>query len=208
MEHNPYAAPSAPLDPVVGAPGVPVRVGFGPRFGAALIDAVVVWALGMLLSGLVAGIFPDYVQEVIHRSQAKMDPKVAQQMAFMVGFMQSMARWAAGAIFVGVLYGLIEGFTGRALGKLLLGLRIADADGRAASIPRLLGRMAIKQSGQLLGLVAMVTGVYAIAQVSQAPGWVILIGFLLVLGKKRQSLHDMATKTAVYRNTDVILPGR
>jgi uncharacterized RDD family membrane protein YckC len=205
MENNPYAAPNAPLEPVVNAGGGPLRVGFGPRLGAAIIDLIVVAALGVAIGGMVASMFPEYLAEVIARQTAKTDPKVAAQMAAMGGFFQAIAKYSAGAVVAGALYGLIEAFTGRSLGKLLLGLRIADASGRVASLGRLMGRWAVKQSGNLMALLAMITGVYLISQISQVPSWAIFIGFLLVLGKKRMALHDMAAQTAVYRNSDVIL---
>jgi uncharacterized RDD family membrane protein YckC len=205
MDSNPYAAPNAPLDPVVNPGGGPLRVGFGPRFGAALIDLVVVAALGVVIGGAVASMFPDYLAEVIARQTAKTDPKVAEQMKAMGGFFQAIARFSAGAAVAGALYGLIEAFSGRSLGKLLLGLRIADTNGKVATLGRLMGRWAVKQSGSLMALLAMVTGVYLIAQIAQVPSWAVSIGFLLVLGKKRMALHDMAAQTAVYRNSDVIL---
>ena len=206
METNPYAAPNAPLDPMVGAPGAPARVGFGARFGAAIIDSIVVALLGLALASTVGSLFPGYLAEVLSHQQAKVNanPAMAKQMEAMASMMQFITRWSAAVALAGLLYGLIEGFFGRALGKLLLGLRIADADGQPAPVPRLLARMAVKQSGTILAFVAMATGTYLLAQLAQIPSWVIVLGFLLVLGKKRQALHDLAAKTAVYRNSDLM----
>jgi uncharacterized RDD family membrane protein YckC len=207
MDHNPYAAPSASLDPVVGSASVPVRVGFGPRLGASLLDFVVIGALGFALMDTVARLFPDYLATLAAQSQPK-GPAAAQLPPAFTSMMQTIQRWSLAVGFVGIFYALIEGFTGRALGKLLLGLRIADDGGRAASIPRLLGRMAFKQSAAPFALLAMVTGIYTFSQISMIPSLIVFIGCLVVLGKRRQAFHDMVAKTAVYRNSDVILPGR
>jgi uncharacterized RDD family membrane protein YckC len=203
MESNPYAAPHASLDVSVATDG-PQRVGFWPRFGAALIDGVVVWVLGILVSGFVASLFPDYIADTLARSQAKVDPKVAAQIGAMLKFSQSIIRWGMGVTVVSVIYSLLEGLTGRALGKMLLGLRIAGLEGKPAPLGRLLGRSAFKQIPSLLGLLAMVTGSYNLSQISAIPSYVVIIGFLFVLAKHRRALHDLAAGTAVYHNTDLV----
>ena len=205
MDANPYAAPNASLDPQAAVAAGPARVGLGPRLGAALIDYVVVAVIGLMLANLVDSWFPGYLAEGMARQQAKMDPKVAAQMAAMTGVLKSVAKWSAGAGLATLLYGLLEGLFGRALGKLVLGLRIADAEGRAASVGRLMGRMALKHCGTLLGMLGMVTGIFTIGEISRIPSLVMVGGFFLVLGRKRQALHDLAAKTAVYRNSDVIV---
>jgi uncharacterized RDD family membrane protein YckC len=205
MESNPYEAPRAPTE--VSAPDASgrVRVGFWPRVAAAIIDGVVIWGMGVLISGFVASLFPDYLADAAARAQAKMDPKMAAQMsAAMIGFTHSIARWTAGATLFGLAYALLEGLFGRALGKLALGLRIGDASGHRATRGRLLARMALKSSGQIMMLLAMVTGLYSFAQIGQIPAWVILVGFLMVLGRNRQGLHDLAARTAVYHNSDLV----
>jgi uncharacterized RDD family membrane protein YckC len=202
MVDNQIVAPTAGHGAGVTGSEAPSRVGFWPRVGAAVIDVAVVAALGMAFADLAAALFPGYTAEVLAHQQAK---KVAAQTAAMSSLLRSVARWAAGAELAGVIYGLAEGLFGRALGKLLLGLRIADATGRAASLPRLLGRMAVKQSGALVSVMAMVTGSYFVGELGQIPAWAVMIGFLLVLGHQHQALHDRAARTAVYRNTDVIV---
>ena len=206
METNPYAPPTASLDPLdAAAAGTPERVGFWPRLGAALIDTVVIWVVGALIGGLVAAHVPAYIDEVLSRSQAKMTAQQAAQAAALLGFMRTFARWAVGATAVTVVYGLLEGFFGRALGKLLLGLRIGGPDGRRASTGRLLGRMLVKQSASFLGVPAMLMASYTMNRIAQIAGWVIVLGFLLVLLKRKQALHDLVAGTAVYHNSDLVL---
>jgi uncharacterized RDD family membrane protein YckC len=203
MESNPYAAPHASLDVSVATDG-PQRVGFWPRFGAALIDGVVVWVLGILVSGFVASLFPDYIADTLARSQAKVDPKVAAQIGAMLKFSQSIIRWGMGVTVVSVIYSLLEGLTGRALGKMLLGLRIAGLEGQPAPLGRLLARTGCKQLAGLITLVAMATSSHLLAQIAQVPSWAVIVGFLFVLAKHKRALHDLAAGTAVYHNTDLV----
>jgi uncharacterized RDD family membrane protein YckC len=202
MDANPYAAPLAPTDVALASEG-PVRVGVWPRLGAALIDGVVVGIIGIIISGAVAAMFPDYVADVIARSQAKLDPTVAAKMGAMLTWTQTMIRWSVGVAVAASLYGMLEGLFGRALGKLILGLRIADLNARTAGVGRLLGRTALKHSGSFLGLAAILTGKHLITQVGQVPSLVISAGCLFVFAAHRRALHDLAAGTAVYRNSDV-----
>jgi uncharacterized RDD family membrane protein YckC len=202
MDANPYAAPLAPTDVAPASEG-PLRVGVWPRLGAALIDGTVIWIIGIIISGAVWAMFPGYVAEVLARTQVKLDPKVAEKMGSMQTWTQIMIRWSVGAGVAAALYGLLEGLFGRALGKLILGLRIADVNARTAGVGRLLGRMALKHSGSLLTVAAMLSGKYLVAQVGHVPGWVFTAGCLFVFAAHRRALHDLAAGTAVYRNSAV-----
>jgi uncharacterized RDD family membrane protein YckC len=202
---NPYAAPKAPTEVDVAS----ARVGFWPRLGAALIDFAVVVAVGFLISDLVSSWFADYLAQSFARAQAKLDPKAAAAMTpALIQVTQTMARISLGAVLFGLPYALLEGLTGRALGKLLLGLRIADVDGKPAKRGRLLGRAALKDLHRILTLVAMLTGVELFAQIAQVPFWVMALGCFFVFAAHRRALHDLAAGTAVYRNSDVVAAAR
>jgi uncharacterized RDD family membrane protein YckC len=204
MEINPYAAPLAPTEVAPTTASGAVRVGFWPRFAAGIIDLVLVWVIGVLISGAVVSAFPGYLTEAIARSQAKIDPKVAAQMSAMLGFAQTMTRWLMGTAVVSVAYQLLtEGLFGRSLGKLMLGIRIADLNAHKAAVGRLLGRASLKQLSNLLVIVAMMTNKYVLSQVAQVPGWLFIIGCFFVFARNRRALHDWAAGTAVYRNSDV-----
>jgi uncharacterized RDD family membrane protein YckC len=207
METNPYAAPNASLDVSASAAG-PARVGFWPRLGAAMIDGIVVVIVGVLISGFVASLFPDYLAHMMEKAQAKLDPKVAEQMHSITKVTITIMRVGMAVSLFSLVYALGEGLAGRALGKLLLGLRIADVNARPASTGRLLGRVAIKQAQGLCTLLAMTTGVYVLETVGQVVGWVVGIGCLFVLAQHRRALHDLAVGTAVYHNTDVAVGDR
>jgi uncharacterized RDD family membrane protein YckC len=168
------------------------RVGFWPRFGAHLIDLVALVLLAFLAKGAAASLFPDAVAAALAAGgKAKATSSLA------------LVQIGVASTLLGPLYALIEGFTGWSPGKLLLGLRIVDDQGRRAPLTRLLPRVAVKASGSFLALGGMLAGSQMLS--SLASGWsvVLAIGCLLVLRRSRQALHDMAANTAVLRASDV-----
>jgi uncharacterized RDD family membrane protein YckC len=81
---------------------------------------------------------------------------------------------------VAAYYILLEGFTGRTLGKLLAGIRVVDA--RTGGRPGLL-------SGISRTALRLIDGIFAY-----------LVGFIIVLNSdRRRRLGDMAAKTLVVR---------
>jgi uncharacterized RDD family membrane protein YckC len=204
MDANPYAAPTAPLDMAVQASSGAVRVGFWPRLGAGLLDTALTWIIGVIISGAVAATFPEYLAETMRHMQDKLDPKAAAAMPALMTWTTTMARWSMGAAVFGVTYQVLtEGLFGRSLGKLLLGLRIADVDAKKASVGRLLGRVALKQLSAVLMVAAILTNWQLLTKVAQVPAWLMFIGCFFVFAPHRRALHDLAAGTAVYRNTDV-----
>jgi uncharacterized RDD family membrane protein YckC len=112
--------------------------------------------------------------------------------------MGAMMGVIAAAAVLGTVYFLVEGFTGYTLGKLLLGIRVASADGRQAPVSQLLARFAMKNINFLCTVLAALTGVALLATLGNLLGLAIFVGCFFVLGASRQALHDMVAKTAVY----------
>ena len=112
----------------------------------------------------------------------------------------------AGAIG-SILYMLIEGFTGASVGKRLLKLTVARADGTAGNQALFLSRMFVKNSDRILHLIAILplftflSG--AVESAGSTIGFVLFIGCFFVLGRNRMALHDMVVKTAVFKVHDV-----
>jgi uncharacterized RDD family membrane protein YckC len=184
---------------LAGQPAPAERVGFGPRLGAYLIDAVVTLGIAAVTARPLSGLFP-HALDMVRTRAAITDPRMAERVG---AFAETAARVAIAATIVTVVYFLAEGLLGRALGKLILGLRIAGVDGRPAPVGALLARMVVKNSGNWLKLVSLVTGVAVLDRGANLVGVVILGGCFLALWPRRQALHDLAAKTAVYHASDV-----
>jgi uncharacterized RDD family membrane protein YckC len=173
------------------------RVGFWPRVAAALIDVILISAITFATKGLFEAILPGiYARKV---AEMTADPRTAQAHKYLA----LAAGWGIAAGLLGPFYGLIEGFTGRSPGKLLLGLRIVDEAGQPAPLPTLLIRFAVKSSSNVIAFIAVFAGVHALDTMSQIVGWGIILGFFLVLTESRQALHDKIAGTAVRRKADL-----
>ena len=93
----------------------------------------------------------------------------------------------AGIAFTSIFFYVLEGFTGQTPGKMILGITVANMNGEKASIDKLLLRAFIKITGSFVGII----------------GLIIFVGCFLVLGEKKQALHDIICKTAVYKKSDI-----
>ena len=90
------------------------RVGFGPRLGAAVIDAGVMAILGFVFGGLVGTVLTLIAGS--SSGPAEADPGGAG-MAAAAG---ALGGLALGLSLVGALYSLIEGVTGASPGTMIL----------------------------------------------------------------------------------------
>lgn len=100
----------------------------------------------------------------------------------------------------------MEVVTGVGIGKRLLRVQILSEDGSNAGARALLMRTVIKNGGILLMAVSLSLEAdrglkEGLSVVGQYWCLAIAVGFLLVLGPRRQSLHDRLTKTAVFERT-------
>jgi uncharacterized RDD family membrane protein YckC len=162
------------------------RVGFGKRLGSSLLDFTI-----SLLPGITLGIYAGaaiaaflldffYDKAQLETIQAGFSGEIA---ATIIGLVASLA----GIAFTSVFFYVLEGFTGQTPGKMILGITVANMNGKKATIDKLLLRAFIKIIGSFFGII----------------GFIIFIGCFLVLGKKKQALHDIICKTAVYKKSEI-----
>jgi uncharacterized RDD family membrane protein YckC len=174
------------------------RVGFGPRFGAALLDIVLICIVSLLFGGTMGALLGLGAGAMIGAGTEGGGAAAAGAALGAVGGMM------IGMYVFGFLYSLIEAFTGASPGKMVLKLKIGFEDGRNAPVSTYVARWAVKYAGTLIGLVALMPGLHLLGTVGTLAGVVIFIGCFLVLGDKRQALHDLAAKTAVFNKADLV----
>ncbi len=178
------------------------RIGFGSRLLAALLDAAVILVLTVGIGGTLGGLLGGGAGRAI--SGAAGDGAAAgAAIGVLVGAVFGTIAAFSGFTF---LYSLIEAFTGASPGKMVLRLKVGLEDGRPARRSVYAKRWAVKYSGSLLGLAGFVPGLHPLALLAAVAGVVIFIGCFLVLGDKRQALHDLAARTAVYRKSALVPP--
>ena len=162
------------------------RVGFGKRLGSSLLDFTI-----SLLPGIILGIYAGaamatflldffYDEAQLETIQAGFSGEIA---ATIIGLVASLA----GVAFTSIFFYVLEGFTGQTPGKMILGITVANMNGEKATIDKLLFRAFIKIIGSFFGII----------------GFIIFIGCFLVLGEKKQALHDIICKTAVYKKSEI-----
>jgi uncharacterized RDD family membrane protein YckC len=176
------------------------RIGFGKRLGALCLDAVLVLVLSVVGGSTIGGMLGGYTGAAAlgAAGAAAGGDTTAAAAAVLGGAFGAIAGFFIAASLIGTVYFLIEGFTGYTLGKLMLGIRIANEDGTAAGVPKLLLRYAVKNCNLLLSLAGLLSGTYALVTLGRIGGLIIFVGCFFTLGVKRQAFHDMIAKTAVF----------
>lgn len=181
---------SPTLKPANHTPMFSNRIGFGPRLGATLLDIVFTLLLcaPILVLGAGAGIAAALGLDAMMGAE---ESEAFALMGVTAGMIGSILVCGLFATF----YTLIEAFTGASPGKRAMGLQVAHADGSQGNTQLYLLRWALKNSGSLLN--------FLLPAISSLVSLVFFFGCFAALGEKRQALHDIIAKTAVYKKSDI-----
>ncbi|GAK56099.1 hypothetical protein U27_03061 [Candidatus Vecturithrix granuli] len=162
------------------------RAGFGLRLTASLIDLVLI-----ILGGIVIGsVFGAVLGGIFGGMLASFES--------LRGFWGGVLGSLIGISVFGTLYNLLEGLFGATIGKMLIGLKIGDADGTKAGIGKLFFRYLLKNITFVCSLLAGILGIAILTKIGAVLGLIWFLGCFLVLSRTRQGLHDMIAGTAVY----------
>jgi uncharacterized RDD family membrane protein YckC len=172
------------------------RAGFFLRALAALIDLTAVTTLSLLLVDLIKNVMPG-AATFLFRLMSRVLPPDAP--AGLIDTMQGLARGMLSFALVGSIYFLSEVVFGRALGKLVLRLRVDTAEPEESPLSARLLRYAAKQASMLLLLIGAVAHVQAVARAGELVAYLTVLGFIVVFSRRRQALHDLVAGTAVFR---------
>ncbi len=178
------------------------RIGFGLRFGAMLIDCVIIMVLAVVFGGMLGGLLGLGAGAALGTGSETEGAAAAGAAAGAV--LGALGGFAIGVALFGFLYSLIEGLTGASPGKRILKLKVGTADGHKAEIATYLTRWAVKYSGTLLGVLSVVLAAPVIGTLGTLANLVVFVGCFLVLGANRQAIHDMLAKTAVFKTADLV----
>ena len=150
------------------------RIGFGPRFGAALIDIVCI-----IIVSVVVGFFGISFAAVS----------------------QGGGSWFAGVLVAAIMLGYwsLEIFKAQSPGKMALGLIIKNQDGSDASQDVLIKRFAIKQIAGIINAIGAITTMTFLSSIGGIAGLVIFVGCFMVFRESKQALHDQLAETAVFK---------
>lgn len=99
-----------------------------------------------------------------------------------------------------------DAFWGASPAKLAFGLRVRSANGEPAPARALFLRFFLKHNGVFIPLVLGFSGVAmegVVAVIASVPALIVLAGVFLALRPEGRSLHDLLTRTAVFRARDL-----
>ena len=179
------------------------RIGFGLRLAAFAIDIVFVWILSGIISRFATTFMAVQAQAQVDELMASNPLLAGMYTGEMLNMVVSVTRISLIVIFARLLYFSTEIFLGASVGKLLLGLKIANADGGNASVGALIGRYLLKHVKRVCTVLAflVLTGVFNFF--GSLFGFVIFIGCFFAAGDRHQALHDIICKTIVVRKSEV-----
>jgi len=195
-------------NPMGGSMRPPVeylRVGFGKRLLAVVLDGIMmvalIFALAMVLVNLgvrtsmisseeIDQLYGVYTMLGIPESQIDYILEIVQSMSFT-------------SVIVGLLYSMIELAIGSSPGKLVFGLKIAHADGRRGNVALFAKRWAVKHISSLLNFIALLPALAFFDYIAGFASFVIFIGCFFALGEARMALHDRVAQTAVFHKEDI-----
>lgn len=193
------------MEPSVSPPIEYLRIGFGRRLLAYAIDILI-----MLTLAVAVGI-------IIVATKISVPQFIADELADLfelynalgidagaIRFMETMfGGMFLGSLVLGVIYPLIEGFTGASPGKRILDICVATPDGNQASVQTYLRRYVVKDLGKIMQLLSFFPTLGLLGGISSLYDLVFLVGCFFVLGANRMALHDMIAQTAVFHKLDV-----
>ena len=178
------------------------RTGFGPRLGAFIIDSIIISLLASLLMSIIMettfnAFFQGHLTESILKGEALKSGSAAAE-AY-----REMLRISLFIAHFSTLYMIIEAFTGATPGKMILGLKIGTQEGKSGDMWLYFPRYLIKNCSVLIDLAGRITGITLLGTIGGFAGMVVFFGCFYVLGEKKQALHDIIAKTAVFRKHDL-----
>ena len=167
----------------------------GRRFGAILLDGVVItfggMILGMLLGGTILGMLGVGVVADAGATSEEMDT-----VAF-GGFIGGLLGTIIGPYIASFIIMILECCTGITPGKLMLGMKVSNADGSDANLGSIVTRGLLKYQYTWVVIVGSFTGLDFLVAISGILSIVMFFGIFLIFGEGRQTLWDKIAKTTV-----------
>jgi uncharacterized RDD family membrane protein YckC len=177
-----------------------LRIGFGRRLGAWLIDFVSLSALiAVLIMALeYSGYFASHGVSISELASSADFMKNLEKITL---FSMTLMPFT---VMLNLIYYSTEIFLGASLGKILLGIKIASDTRYEANIQTLLIRFVTKQSSTVMNLLTLLTTIQLFQTIGGLFGIVIFLGSFAVLAEQKKALHDYIAKTAVYFKEEIV----
>jgi len=160
------------------------------RIIAAILDILFIMVFGAVIGqvlgfGLAQNTFPAFIKD---------EPGWAYFPSI-----QGLLVIPSGITWLWLLIGVVEVFGLATPGKFLLGLRIRSVNGEFSDYQKRLIRTVLKYFLPITSLIAGFTGLLWIASAGQIVFLIVLSAFVIGKGFFGQTLHDLVSKTQVFR---------
>jgi uncharacterized RDD family membrane protein YckC len=180
------------------------RVGFGPRFAAMFIDSVflIFIVLGICQLVISTGLGEFFSNKTL--GMLNLDEDVYEEMEKTLGpFFRTYLVMIALSNSAGLLYSLIEAMFGASPGKMIIGLQIAYEDAAHGDMNLFMKRWIMKNLSSILSLLYVTFGISFLNTLGGMMSMAFLVGCFFVFSDKKQGLHDILSKSAVFRKSDL-----
>ena len=169
------------------------RVGFGPRFGAKLIDMVFIWILALFIVGPIVATMVGAGASTLGTNES--EAAAAAIVGGLAGYLLSIPITA-------MLYTLIEAFTGASPAKMILGLKVGKENGTHGETGDYVKRWAIYNSGSICTFVSIL-GLVFMSTVGTICSLVVFVGCFFMFSDTKQALHGKWSQTAIFNKSDL-----
>ena len=172
------------------------RIGFGLRIGAFILDCIFI---SIIIS----------ICAVVIHGYGNISNVHTNFMTGMTTFYdredETLVNFTLIASICILIYSMLEAITGASIGKRIVGIKIMRQDVSDATVKNYLARWSIKNSNIMLSIIGVLTGHWLFPILSFCLGLFLMLSFIFTLGGDKQALHDIFTKTAVYKNKHLVL---
>ncbi len=169
------------------------RIGFGQRLFAYIIDNILFLVLFFAIM-IFTGNY-EWLKENINDLKDLQNPAILNELT---------KRLTILTLILTPIFWSTEIFLAASPGKLFLNLVIANDNRTQATLIKLLVRFSLKHITYIFNLLTFLTAVAYFEFIGNFASLLILLGFFLTLKEKKQALHDLICKTAVFKKHDLI----
>ena len=177
------------------------RVGFGKRLSAYLIDKVIYSLLTMFVF-----LSNNSFMALVSKNQGNLDVFNSDLLKSYSDVISDLLKSYSDVILemtplltlIGFLYYSLEIFFAQSIGKMIIGIKIGNENRTKADLTQLLIRYFVKNADTVIGLIIVITSLKFLTSLQLFVTIIIFLGCFMVLARKRQALHDIPAKTAVF----------
>lgn len=166
------------------------RVGFGKRLSAYLIDKVIYSLLTMFVF-----LSNNSFMALVSKNQGNLDVFNSD---LLKSYSDVILEMTPLLTLIGFLYYSLEIFFAQSIGKMIIGIKIGNENRTKADLTQLLIRYFVKNADTVIGLIVVITSLKFLTSLQSFVTIIIFFGCFMVLARKRQALHDIPAKTAVF----------